>query len=531
MARTNSIASLKFTKMVLNRFVFLAVCLLFFIVNIIGTFTSHGALASTEEEGGMPTGTVLAQYSAKNKVIIGMISSTAASSSASSAAMHPGDVNNGSKTTILNGANDQDTSMFVVDTGNSGILGTTATGGGQNAVIDRYFSLPQSAITMLAKPAVGARVNNYTSGKEIKIDYGSNKANKAAVIRLELGKASNVSAFTVYPCDESPANRGSLFSSKTKIQSTTMFADTGSGSAVCIKGSANTASLIVETYGFANWNLDSPKPLLTMIQDDKKASINQVVTVNTGVPNKIALLQVSGVSASKGYVEAYTTQKGNKGQKALYLESGSKDTVMIPVYTGTDGKVSLKSNVSAGYSVNMVGSITGGEAGINLTKYAGPKTLEDTKDGYPGKGLLLLSSSGKLYIRPYQVVDMKCDSYDYGGTKGWKTFSFKVRGLDPDLPGSTREADDQGSVAIRTKDFQIEGATADPNTYDYYDTYLANGSGVARVSYGYGSEHYTAKVNQFYGKMTFDTYRRYWFEYDKPIAGTAVYQVSLPKCN
>jgi len=511
-----------FTRMVLRRFVCLVACLLFLVSLFSNPFGAGSANASTEEETGMPNGTVLVQYTSANRVMIGMLSSFSTSSSTASAAMHTNDVNKGGKTTVLNGRGDQDTSMFVVDAKSTGKIGTTASGGGQHAVIDRYFSLPQSAISMLDQPVTSANVANYTSGKEVRVSYPRDKAGKAAVIRLELGKASAMTSFNVYPCGESPANRAALFSSKAKVQSTMMFADTGSGAAICIKGSANVAGLKVETYGYANWNLGAPKVLSNMMQDQRKASVNEVVTLNTGTPNKIALLQVSANSASKGHVEIYTTQKGNKGNKILYLEGGSKDTVMVPIYTGTDGRISLKSNVSTGYNVTLAGSLTSAEAGISLANYAGPKKLEDTRDGYPGKGLLLLNSSGQ-YIKPYQIISMRCTYADAGYPNGWKYIRFKVNGLDPERPGgpAREEGFDQGMVGVYISDFQIPA-----NQRGSWDTFRANDKGVAQTIYTKGSDSYSFGLKQFIGEVELSRYNSFWYLSQNEVAGKAKYHLS-----
>ena len=481
--------------------------------------------AATEPDIGMTPGTVLVQDVQENKILIGMLSSFATDNLSGSATMHPGDTLKGGTTTVLNGKGDIDTSLYVVNSGKTKMLGTTTTRSNQQAVVDRYLTLPSTAGTMLATPVTNINTTNYKKGTELKATYTSNYVGKAPIIRLEVSSASANDAFMVYPCGTSTSNRAVLYGKTSKVRSTITFSPVDSNGQLCVKGLADASRVKLETYGYMNWSLVSSPTLLTNILKPKtRVNANSPVVVDTKSPGKVALLNITASSGKKGFVELYTDGQANKGMKVLYLDGSTKDSVTVPVLTGSTGRVVLKSNVSTGYNVTLAGVLDSSSMGINTNKYAAPKQLEDTRNGFPGKGFLLLSKKGK-YIKPYQIMGFKCEYVKRSATSKSKYFSVKIRGLDTDLTGSrTGEQYDQGRAGINYKDYQLN----DPIYGSGYSDADANKNGVATVKMALTSDRYGDDLSRYIGELKIYHYERYWNLNNTPESGISTYQVDAP---
>jgi len=515
MARTNSILSLKFTKMVLNRFIFLAVCLLFVSTFLFQAFSP--VLANEEPiDKSVPEGTVFRVNVPESKVFIGNLTNENTSTAVGTSTLTGPQDNKKFSSTTVTGSNDKDSNFVIARTGTSGQLRVGVFGSNQHVLIDQSALLPRNKFDIDDKKHPVIQYDKaYTKDSVIKFNYGSANAGRSAIINLEA--SAGTGNFVAYPCAEVKPTKTSITATTSRKQTSADIVKIGSDGNVCFTGTGSLANLKVTTLGYALFTVPTAQRKLNMRSTNPDTLTSTPKTIKTNAANALAFVHVTARTTSAGSISLYTTGRSSNNTTLMNPNGKETETAFGVVMTDANGKFTLSATKQASYTVD-VATVPLSTLGVTASVIEQKRVL-NSQNGYIGSDVKLTGHTQNFYSTN---ADLTITCKQYLNMFGW-TSNIKIRlsGLDPELSPDNNNIDG-GTATLRFNN--IFESNPDGSDVEYVRSKNADTKGVVSTDeqvYFLADEKFKSDI--WYGTLKIYTNQRYAVR-----SGSATYKLAVP---
>ncbi len=290
---------------------------------------------------------------------------------------------------------DISTNSAFVNTGSQGKV-TVKTGvAAQHQVVDKSLSFPVGPNAEFLPSPIrsfdGRSSGRYIARQVIKVSYGLERANQAAVINMSIDGAVKAGWYAAYPCLDGYKGNASVSVDGTGAQPGTEIVKLDANGDFCAFGIVDAAGIIVDTFGFFKGDvanqLHGAERVLDTRYSAKILSRGQEYIHSLGFENgnKIFVGKLSNDDTQGGpaWLAVYPTEKGYQGTALITPDGKSPTSGLIFGFTDQYGNISIRlggTAYSTHFIIDEIGLIDPALLGIDISKgIPSPSRVLDTR--------------------------------------------------------------------------------------------------------------------------------------------------------